>query len=197
MRADEIIKQCNPCNCDRGGTIQYEYDILPDEHILKCSYCNFTVIYRDLKQAIDNWNSINIDAPVAESKANSIKDQELAWQQASEMALCGNVADAIDFYENNKTAAQTLHDNTQALAAAMDNAKQALSNVVNSLLVKKTADELPDENVIVLLWHDSQWMPVMRNCVMEWGFAYDAYMISKVNDGQYWLPMPSFSPESE
>lgn len=96
-----------------------------------------------------------------------------------------------------KTASQTLHDNTQALAAALGNAKQALSNVVNSLLVKNTADELPDESVIVLLWHDSQWMPVMRNSTMEWDFAYDAYVISKVTDGQYWQPMPSFNPERE
>jgi len=234
-RADEIIAQCNPCACDRGGEIKYSYDMLPNKHGLTCSYCGFGAFDKDVAMAIEKWNSVNIDAPVVldpcgncgttDIRTGINLDDDFAicnnckafvtgdtdelrqkWNarqaeiragnelcaQAYAIATGGNAEQTAAQYEG-KTASQTLHDNTQALVAALDNTKQALFNVFNSLLVKKTADELPEPMVPVLVW--TSW-PRCYAWLANDQWEYDTDYCS-ISECHYWLPLPTFNPESE
>ena len=60
-------------------------------------------------------------------------------------------------------------------------------------LVKRTP-ELPEFHEPVLIWVNKCWAYAWRNANDEWENDTD-YM--EVEDGQYWMPLPTFNPESE
>lgn len=156
MTVDEIVTRCNPCACDRGGTISYQYLPLEDRHELTCSYCGFGVGDANLAMAIEKWNSINVDAAVAD--------------------------DYIQVYAQSGNAEQT--------AAAYEATNQ--ERFWRSL-VKRTP-ELPADNQRVLLWWQERWTDALFS---EMARCWFTKVMVCVADGQYWLPLPTFNPESE
>lgn len=99
-----------------------------------------------------------------------------AWQQVQELAQAGKMDEAVALYETNVVKP---------------------SNPIDAVLrphVKKTADELPDLMDGILLWADGQWRYTWLDAGGYWETDTD-YI--EVHDDQYWLPLPTFNPESE
>lgn len=101
-----------------------------------------------------------------------------AWQQVQELAQAGKMDEAVVLYETNVIKP---------------------SNPIDAALrphVKKTADELPEPTVDVLIWNGSAWIQAWYDDDEDdWTIEGDCdYPLSL---GQYWLPLPTFNPESE
>jgi len=176
-------------------------DVYHDKPLNIASLCtHMTNIYRFIRTYHEDLSTIYqaniakllIRHPIDRGYTN--EGQNMRADEIVKHAQSGNAEQTAAQYEG-KTASQTLHDNTQALAVALDNAKQALSNVVNSLLVKRTP-ELPDPFVNVLLWIEGEWTQAWYdNDEDDWTINGDFdYLLV---DGQYWMMMPTFNPESK
>lgn len=64
------------------------------------------------------------------------------------------------------------------------------------MFVKKTADELPDEMVDVLFWTGTQWWQG-HVCGSSWYTQEEMTCGYELSEVKYWLPLPTFNPESE
>jgi len=213
MTADEIIADCNPCGCVFPDKSTIAYVMYRNStHRINCTRCGFDAWDADLQVAIEKWNSVNIDAPVVLDPCGNCGTTEHI-RIGQRLQTDFTILDAIKcnkchvhvnggIEEWNARQAEIRMDNelyAQAYAIATGgNAEQTAAQYEAKnqdrfwrSLVKRTP-ELPADNQRVLLWYYDRWIYTFRDGD-HWVGIFD----SEVNDGQYWLPMPSFNPERE
>lgn len=161
-------------------------------HTIICVPCWNEATGTHYDAAVRNWNSEN-PPPKPKTITNvdiaPKSDQAIVWAYAQS----GNAEQAAAYEAH--IFGQTFGQVQDDLLAAMKAQTQTALNALYGLLVKKTADGLPNESIDVLIWVDELWEYAHIGTDGDWYDYQDRYWGS--NEVKYWLPLPTFNPESE
>lgn len=165
-----VIDNTNPCKCGNGGDCPWYRTTDEGNHILTCTHCGHGHFDGDLQKLIDRWNE---DNPLPEPS------KDWTWQQVQELTQAGKMGEAVALYTSKNV--------TIPIPTTLD--------TILCHFVRKTADELPDPLVDVLGWVDGAWQSMYISGIDSDWYCYDNYW--QQSEVKYWLPLPTFNPESE